>query len=159
MYQGSASFCLSSVQGCLLSRRQGGTTEGFSNWPMLFTSWHGPLQKLTVSMSSRTDSLKTETFLVWLHFLLLGLDLPGSPGKAPIQFDRFPGRKSQVSEHLTEIWVSCCHAHLSLECTGEHWVLSWPAVTLAGLIGSDLWPLLVFPYFACPAPAPCFLSC
>lgn len=81
------------------------------------------------------------------------------PCKAPIQPDRFPGRKSQVSEHLTEIWVVCCHAHLFLECTGELGVLSWPAVTLAGLIGGDLWPLLVSPYFACPSLSPSFLSC
>lgn len=80
-----------------------GVPAVFPTGPMPVTSWHGPLQKLSVFMSSRIDCPRTEMFIAWLHLLPLGLNLPGSPGKAPIQLDRFPGRKSQVSEHLTEI--------------------------------------------------------
>lgn len=70
-------------------------------------------------MSFRTDCLRTEAFLAGLHFLPLGLNSLGSPGKALVQFDRFPGRESQFSEHLTGIWVACCLAHLPLGCIGE----------------------------------------
>lgn len=55
----------------------------------------------------------------FIHCLPVGLNSVGSLGKAPVQFDRFPGRESQVSEHLTGVWVACCPAHLWFGCIGE----------------------------------------
>lgn len=99
-------------------------------------------------MSSRSDCLRTEAFTVWLHFLPLGLGSLGSPGKAPVQIDRFPGRESQASEHWTGIWDAGCLALLLVGCR-RTWCPVLTAQIFAGLIGGGLRPLLV-PPFTCP---------
>lgn len=155
MYQGSASFCLRSVQGCLLPRRQWSTTESFSNWSMPFTSWHGPLQKLTVSMSSRTECPRTETFLIWLHFLPLGLDLPAMQGSYPIW---------QISwKEVTGFWTLDWNLSCLLPCPS---LLGMHRRTRCAVLASSdpcwphwRWPLapLGFPLLCLPSPVSLFL--